>query len=106
MFILIIAAVLAIAIAITLKKSLSKSKPLLQYQLSLVVLGNFRTLRISFLGTSTAEIYNPITRAFLSVGSMKYRRVLFTLTLLPSGQVLATVGIDWITISGCKKYKL
>ena len=28
---------------------------------------------------------------------MKYRRALFTLTLLPSGQVLATVGIDWTT---------
>ncbi|CAF1241501.1 unnamed protein product [Adineta steineri] len=46
---------------------------------------------------STAEIYNPITNNFTAVGSMQYRRGAFTLTLLPSGKVLATGGADWTT---------
>ncbi len=46
---------------------------------------------------STAEIYNSTTHRFTSVESMKYRRGSFTLTLLPSGKVLATGGIDWTT---------
>jgi hypothetical protein len=46
---------------------------------------------------STAEIYNPTTQTFTAVQSMKYRRGSFTLTLLPSGKVLATGGIDWTT---------
>jgi hypothetical protein len=32
-----------------------------------------------------AEIYNATTRSFTAVGSMKYPRALFTVTLLPSG---------------------
>ncbi|CAF0955841.1 unnamed protein product [Adineta steineri] len=44
---------------------------------------------------STAEIYNTTTRKFTAVGSMQYRRGAFTLTLLPSGKVLATGGADW-----------
>jgi hypothetical protein len=51
----------------------------------------------AFVSYSTAEIYNPTTNTFTSVGSMNYRRALFTLTLLPSGNVLATGGIDWTT---------
>jgi hypothetical protein len=46
---------------------------------------------------STAEVYNSTTRTFTSVQSMKYPRASLTLTLLPSGQVLATGGIDWAT---------
>ncbi len=46
---------------------------------------------------TTAEIYNATTRTFTVVGSMKYRRASFTLTLLPSGKVLATGGVDWNT---------
>ncbi|CAF1572428.1 unnamed protein product, partial [Adineta steineri] len=44
---------------------------------------------------STAEIYNATSRKFTAVGSMQYRRGAFTLTLLPSGKVLATGGADW-----------
>ncbi len=51
----------------------------------------------AFASYSTAEIYNPTTNTFTSVGSMNYRRASFTLTLLPSGKVLATGGIDWTT---------
>jgi N-acetylneuraminic acid mutarotase len=48
---------------------------------------------------STAEIYNSTTRTFKSVQLMKYHRASFTLTLLPSGQVLATGGVDWTTFT-------
>ncbi|CAF1082419.1 unnamed protein product [Adineta ricciae] len=44
---------------------------------------------------SSAEIYNVTSNQFTLVGSMKYRRALFTLTLLPSGKALATGGFDW-----------
>ena len=50
-----------------------------------------------FMSFSTAEIYDTTTGTFKQVGSMKYRRAIFTLTLLPSGKVLATGGIDWNT---------
>ncbi|CAF0926604.1 unnamed protein product [Adineta steineri] len=43
---------------------------------------------------STAEIYNATSRKFTAVGSMQYRRGGLTLTLLPSGKVLATGGVD------------
>jgi hypothetical protein len=43
---------------------------------------------------ATAEIYNATTLTFIAVDSMKYRRTVLTLTLLPSGEVLATDGID------------
>jgi N-acetylneuraminic acid mutarotase len=43
---------------------------------------------------AAAEIYNATTRTFTAVGSMKYPRMDFTLTLLPSGKVLATGGAD------------
>ncbi len=46
---------------------------------------------------STAEIYNTTTHSFTAVQSMKYRRALLTLTLLPSGRVLASGGVDWTT---------
>ena len=58
----------------------------------LIAGGTYNTSRSS----ATAEIYNTTTRTFTSVGSMKYRRADFTLTLLPSGKVLATGGIDWL----------
>jgi hypothetical protein len=50
-----------------------------------------------WISFSTAEIFNPTTRTFTAVQSMKYSRAAFTLTLLPSGQVLATGGVDWTT---------
>ena len=50
-----------------------------------------------FVSFSTAEIYNTATGTFIPVGSMTYSRAIFTLTLLPSGKVLATGGIDWTT---------
>ncbi len=51
----------------------------------------------NLISFSTAEIYNSTTRTFTPVQPMKYRRAAFTLTLLPSGKVLATGGIDWLT---------
>ncbi|CAF1143087.1 unnamed protein product [Adineta steineri] len=44
---------------------------------------------------SNAEIYNATTQNFTAVGSMQYRRGGLTLTLLPSGKVLATGDADW-----------
>ncbi|CAF1241440.1 unnamed protein product [Adineta steineri] len=44
---------------------------------------------------STAEIYNATSQKFTAVGSMQYRRGALTLTLLPSGKVLAVGGADW-----------
>ena len=61
---------------------------------NVLVAGGGDGLLTSFL---TAEIFNTTTRTFQRVGSMKYRRAVFTLTLLPSGKVLATGGIDWRT---------
>lgn len=51
----------------------------------------------AFMSFSTAEIFDTTQGTFKRVGSMKYRRAMFTLTLLPSGKVLATGGIDWNT---------
>ena len=59
-----------------------------------LIAGGGNGISISF---ATAEIYNAATRTFTPVGSMKYRRAAFTLTLLPSGKVLATGGTDWTT---------
>ncbi|CAF1414294.1 unnamed protein product [Adineta steineri] len=43
---------------------------------------------------SSAEIYIATTQNFIAVGSMQYRRGGLTLTLLPSGKVLAIGGVD------------
>ena len=51
----------------------------------------------AFISYKTAEIYNPTTGNFTAVRSMKYARAAFTLTLLPSGKVLAAGGVDWST---------
>jgi hypothetical protein len=49
-----------------------------------------------------AELYNPATRTFASTGSMAARRVWHSLTLLPSGMVLAAGGeTESCTGSGC-----
>lgn len=48
---------------------------------------------------SSVEIYNFTSDTFTAIGSMKYRRGALTLTLLPSGKVLATDGYDQITRS-------
>ncbi|UJR19314.1 hypothetical protein I4U23_022443 [Adineta vaga] len=56
---------------------------------------------------SNAEIYNVTARTFKAVGSMKYRRDRFSLTLLPSGNVLAVGGMDWTNktiINVCELY--
>jgi hypothetical protein len=41
---------------------------------------------------SAAELYNPLTGSFASTGSMGWRRVWHTLTLLPNGIALAAGG--------------
>lgn len=51
----------------------------------------------AFISYSTAEIYNPTTGRFTLVSSMNYARASFTLTVLPTGKVLATGGVDWTT---------
>ncbi|UJR24323.1 hypothetical protein I4U23_027290 [Adineta vaga] len=56
------------------------------------IIGGSNSGAISF---STAEIYNKTTLTFKAVGSMKYRRERFSLTLLPSDKVLAIGGTDW-----------
>jgi len=49
-----------------------------------------------------AELYNPAARTFVSTGSMAARRVWHTLTVLPSGMVLAAGGeTESCTGSGC-----
>ena len=49
-----------------------------------------------------AELYNPVTRTFVSTGSMAAPRVWHTLTLLPNGMVLAAGGeTDSCSASGC-----
>jgi|KBSMisStandDraft_5_1062788.scaffolds.fasta_scaffold60638_1 hypothetical protein len=49
-----------------------------------------------------AELYNPATRTFASTGSMAAPRVWHSLTLLPSGMVLAAGGeTESCTGSGC-----
>jgi len=60
----------------------------------------------AFISYSTAEIYNPLTRNFTAVSPMKYARGSFTLTLLPSGKVLATDGVDWTTLTYLVKCEL
>ncbi|CAF1445319.1 unnamed protein product [Adineta steineri] len=65
-----------------------------------VVLLNDGTVLIAGGGSGTpnayssAEIYNATTQNFIAVGSMQYRRGGLTLTLLPSGKVLAIGGAD------------
>ncbi|CAF1412186.1 unnamed protein product [Adineta steineri] len=65
------------------------------------VLSNDGTVLIAGGGSGTpnayssAEIYNATTQNFIAVGSMQYRRGGLTLTLLPSGKVLAIGGADW-----------
>ncbi|UJR16713.1 hypothetical protein I4U23_003613 [Adineta vaga] len=51
----------------------------------------------SFLTTSSAELYHVATGTFSLIQPMIYKRVGHTLTLLPSGKVLAAGGIDQIT---------
>ncbi len=47
-----------------------------------------------------AEVYTPATGKWAATGSLDHARAVFTLTLLPSGQVLAAGGNDGISPGG------
>jgi hypothetical protein len=45
-------------------------------------------------GQSDAELYDPVARSFIAIGSMGSARTWHTATLLPNGEVLVTGGFD------------
>jgi len=54
----------------------------------------------SYLGNSSAELYNPVTGTWTATGSMSTNRCYHTATLLTNGLVLVTGGISGNNITG------